>query len=76
MDKFKQALAWFNGSNSAEAKCLRTIFQGIIGVFIALAANYGGADPYISLILCPLVMAVLSPIQAYIGTRGSEDAQG
>ena len=76
MDKLKAFWRWFNGDNSAEAKLVRTIFQGIIGVFITVAANYGGADPYISLILCPLVMAVLSPIQAYIGTRGADDAEG
>lgn len=67
MDKIKQFFAWFNGSNSAEAKCVRTIFQGIIGVLIALLANYGGADPVISLVICPICMAILSPIQAYLG---------
>ncbi|MBR2804354.1 MAG: hypothetical protein IKE20_04325 [Eggerthellaceae bacterium] len=72
MDKLKRALAWFNGSNSAEAKCVRTIFQGIIGVLIALVTAYNGAEPVFSLVLCPLCMAVLAPIQAYLGGNYNE----
>ena len=72
MNKLKKFWQWFNGSNSAEAKCIRTIFQGIIGVLIALVTAYNGADPMLSLVICPICMAILAPVQAYLGGNYNE----
>lgn len=65
------------GSNTVLAKCTRTIFQGIVGVLVAYAADVVagfGFDPTTCAIVTALVMAVLSPIQAALGT--SEEAEG
>lgn len=63
------------GSNTAFAKCTRTIFQGIVGVLIAYAADMVagfGFDATTCTIITALVMAVLSPIQAALGDAGSD----
>ena len=72
--KFK---AWC-GSNTASAKCTRTIFQGLIGVVISNAdimLGYYIFDPAYRAIIVALVMAVLSPIQAAIGDMGKKKEQ-
>lgn len=63
--------AWC-GSNTAFAKCTRTIAQGVVGVLIAYAADViagFGFDASTCAIITALVMAVLSPIQAALGTQ-------
>lgn len=63
------------GSNTASAKCTRTIFQGVIGVIIANAdvlLGYYVLDQTTRAIVVALVMAVLSPIQAAIGSGEAE----
>ena len=59
------------GSNTPTAKCTRTIFQGIIGVIIAnidVLLGCAFIDPSMRPIVAALVMAVLSPIQAALGS--------
>ena len=63
------------GSNTALAKCTRTIFQGVIGVLIAYSADIVagfGLEPTECAIITALVMAILSPIQAAIGNNAEE----
>lgn len=72
VSKFK---AWC-GSNTASAKCTRTIFQGVIGVIIANADILLGhyiLDASTRAIIVALVMAVLSPIQAAFGDMALPD---
>lgn len=79
MESAIQAIAGWCGSDTALAKCTRTIFQGIIGVLIAYAADVVagfGFDATTCTIITALVMAVLSPIQAALGGSGTEDAEG
>lgn len=60
----------FLTSNSASMRLARTIFQGIIGVFIAYADVIVGQvvfDPVIRPVIVALVMAILSPIMAALG---------
>ena len=74
LDKFK---TWC-GSNTASAKCTRTIFQGLIGVIVAnadLLLGYYVLDPSTRAILVAAVMAILSPIQASIGDIGKKKAE-
>lgn len=72
-DKFKQ---WCR-SDTAAAKCTRTIFQGVVGAFVAYAPDLvAGAEVIPSewkpLVLA-LVMAFLAPVQAQIGGGEAED---
>lgn len=64
-------------SNTAAAKCTRTIAQGIVGVLITLAPDLISGAEVIPNAYKPMVvaavMAVLSPIQAQLGCE--DDAQ-
>lgn len=58
-------------SNEPKYRLLRTIVQGIIGVFIAnIDAIFGTMpiDPAVKPLIVGVVMAVLSPIMAALGT--------
>lgn len=71
LEKFKN---WC-GSNTALAKCTRTIAQGVIGVLVAYAADIiagFGLDTTTCAVITALVMAVLAPIQAQLG-KGADD---
>lgn len=71
------ALKQWSGSNTAWAKCTRTIFHGIVGVLIAYCAEIVtgfGFDPTTSAIITALVMAILSPIQAQLGEPAPDAA--
>ena len=61
-------MEWFFTSNDTSARLLRTIIQGVLGVFCSylsvLALN---APEFVALFVIPLVMAILSPIMAEIG---------
>ena len=64
------------GSNTATAKCTRTIFQGILAVLITYAADIVaglGLDATTCAVMTALVMAVLSPIQAALGDINMPD---
>jgi hypothetical protein len=57
-------------SNDAKYRLLRTIIQGIIGVLIANLDIIVGAfhfSPGVKALIVALVMAILSPIMAYMG---------
>lgn len=59
-------------NDSAGYRLLRTIIQGIIGVLIANADLLVGSfsfSPEVKALIVALVMAVLSPIMAALGTR-------
>ena len=60
---------WLLTSNSANARVLRTIIQGIIGLIPAICNYYADFMPdWFGVILIPVIMCVLSPIMAEIGT--------
>lgn len=66
----------FLTDNSTEARLLRTIFQGLIGVIIAnLDIILGAApiDPAYKPIIAAACMAVLSPIMSELGKRGGQE---
>lgn len=59
-------------NDSWQYRLLRTIIQGVIGVIIANADVIVGFTPFppeIKVIIVALVMAVLSPIMAALGTN-------
>ena len=62
----------FLTSNDWKYRLLRTIIQGILGVLIANLDVITGAfvlDPAMKGIVVALVMAVLSPIMALLGSK-------
>ena len=61
-------MKWFFESNETSARLLRTIVQACIGVLIGYLTTIAPTMPEpVSLLVIPLVMAVLSPIMAEIG---------
>ena len=59
-------------SNSAKYRLLRTIVQGIIGVIIAnldLIVGVFRFSPGVKALIVALVMAILSPVMAAMGTE-------
>lgn len=61
--------------NDAKYRLLRTIIQGIIGVIIANLDYLVGATPMapeLKTIIVALIMAVLSPVMATLGTAEVE----
>lgn len=68
----------FLKSNEPKYRLLRTIVQGIVGVVIAnidLIVGYAILDPSARALVVALVMAILSPIMAYMGEGGEDDGQ-
>lgn len=58
-------------NNSAKYRLLRTILQGVIGVIIAnldLLVSEFSIDPALKPVIVGVVMAILSPIMASLGT--------
>lgn len=68
----KDSLKWFLSDNSAEAKLARTCAQGVVGAVASAVTYYAAAAPeFVAVAVCPIVMAVLSPVMAYLGSAGS-----
>ena len=66
-------LNWFLADNSAEAKLARTVTQGVVGAVASAVAYYAAMAPeFVAVAVCPAVMAVLSPVMAYLGERAGE----
>lgn len=64
------SLRWCLADNSAEAKLARTIAQGVVGVIASAITYYqAGAPEFVAVVVCPVAMAVLSPVMAYLGDR-------
>ena len=66
----------FLGSNEWKYRLARTIVQGLIGVIIAnldLILGYLVIDPALRPMIVALCMAILSPIMAELGKKGSND---
>lgn len=62
----------FFTSNAPKWRLFRTIIQGVIGVLIANIDVIAGTfhmDPAVKAIVVALIMAVLSPIMASLGTH-------
>ena len=60
----------FLASNDWRWRLVRTIVQGVVGVFIAnidLIVGFAVLDPTIRALVVAFVMAVLSPIMAVLG---------
>lgn len=65
----------FLTSNEAKWKLIRTIVQGVISVVATSLPDILGLfhiDPTLRAILIPMIMAVLSPIMAYMGDAEEE----
>lgn len=57
--------------NDAAYRLLRTIIQGVIGVLIAnidIIVGFAEFSPEVKAIIVALVMAILSPVMASMGT--------
>lgn len=64
----------FLTTNTPTMKLARTIAQGVIGVVIGIITVYAATLPeWFSVIVAPLVMAILSPIMAEIGNSLKEE---
>lgn len=71
-------MANFLNSNSTSGKLLRTIVQGVIGVFIAYIDIIIGTlviDPTYRPIIVAFVMAILSPIMSELGKHSSTEEE-
>lgn len=73
MNAFKDWCA----SDTASAKCTRTIVQGIISTIITFLPDLIAGSEVIpndmKPIVVPMIMCVLSPIQALIGAEAEND---
>ena len=68
MSNAQSWLKWFFESNDNSARLVRTIVQGVLGVAASALAYYAASAPeWVTVIVAPLIMAVLSPIMAEIG---------
>lgn len=66
----------FLSDNSPLFKCYRTIVQGVIAAFILYLPDVFGLwhlDPVINSLLVAVVMAILSPIMAMLGSKDDEE---
>lgn len=71
-----EGIRWFFESNTPGARVLRTIVQGIIGVIISYLGVVATNSPEIvSMLIIPIVMAILSPIMAEIGKALDKDSE-
>jgi len=67
----------FLKSNEPKYRLARTIVQGVVGVVIAnvdLLVGYAVLDPSMRPLVAALVMAVLSPVMAYMGEGADDEA--
>ena len=65
----------FLASNDWKWRLVRTIVQGVLGVFIAninLILGYAILDPTLRALVVAFVMAILTPIMAAIGVDGDK----
>lgn len=68
MEENLTGIRWFFESNSTSARLLRTIVQGVLGVVVSYLSTLAtGAPDVVSLLIIPIVMAILSPIMGAIG---------
>lgn len=71
-------MEWFFNSNSLNARLLRTIVQGVLGVLVAsidVFMGYTALSVEMRPIVAALVMAILSPIMAEIGKKIEKDKE-
>lgn len=67
-------MEWFFKSNDTSARLFRTIVQGVIGVVIAWLTTIAPNMPEIvSLLVIPVVMAILAPLMGMIGADEKDD---
>lgn len=65
-------VAWC-AEDTAGARLQRTVVQGVIGVAASAVAYYLTGDGVQGIVLAPLVMAVLAPVQKAIGNKGEAE---
>lgn len=66
-------MEWLLTSNSANARVLRTVIQGIIAVIPSILNYYAPFMPdWFSVILVPAIMCILSPVMAELGAAIKE----
>lgn len=70
IDKATNAFIDWCARDTAAARLQRTVVQGIIAVIVGLITMWSDAPEWATVAAMPLVMAVLSPIQAAIGNSG------
>lgn len=69
----KSIIKWILSDNSSYAKCARTIIQGVIAVIISVITFYSTTAPeWVSICICPTLMAILSPLMAILGGDSNE----
>lgn len=67
-------MEWFFKSNDTAARLLRTVVQGVIAAVIAWLTTIAPDLPEIvSLLVIPVVMAILSPIMGVIGSSEKDE---
>lgn len=67
-------MKWLLESNDTSARLWRTILQGVIAVVISWLLTISTTAPEIvSLLVVPVIMAILSPIMAFIGEKDNEN---
>lgn len=67
-------MEWLLTSNEASARVLRTIIQGLIALIPSICNYYAPFMPdWFGVILVPVIMCILSPLMAEIGSAMQED---
>lgn len=65
-------VAWCADDTPA-ARFERTVAQGIVGVMMSMLSAWANAPEWVTISITPLTMAVLSPVQSYIGGGKNAD---
>lgn len=70
----EKKIEWFLKDDSREARLARTCAQGVVGAVAGVVTYYSGIAPeFVSICVCPVVMAVLSPVMKYLGEVNADE---
>lgn len=71
MRKFTNRFVAWCADDSAAARFERTVAQGLVGVAAGMVTYYITGEGAATVVVAPLLMAFLSPIQKAIGEKGN-----
>lgn len=73
IDKATDGFVEWCAKDTPGARLQRTIAQGVIGVASSAVAYYITGDGAAAVVVAPVIMAILAPVQKAIGNKGEVD---
>lgn len=75
MRKYTQKFIAWCAEDTPAARFERSVVQGVIGAGVGILSGVAASNPVVGAVVAPCIMALIAPVQAWIGKAAGDERE-